>query len=344
VIKLKNQIELDFANGKSVWIKAEVAWPKSDIVPGVLLISERKNRAKTLGYYYMESKRLAKSCTHTTPLTQEELDKELAEEIKWKNYFENQNKQIETLQNNLPYLVEEQYKMHVNYSGLGGRNGFFDMRKFYQSLKIYPNEITKELIKENLPADKLESYKLDDLNKEQYPLVATLIFDKEDWDGFWTNNSKEISDGKIILTSEMVADAFFNIKIFGGTWGKIIMCNSQEGNKEIQMDLIQEVDQTYLTFPDINIHNPLFKSFGGSSIRIETDGKSYSICQMILNTEPRRLMVKLGNSYAVSWFESKNKVLLLGHMWRQSNIYPIDKLCLAEFVDTSKQQKQVHIP
>jgi hypothetical protein len=75
--QIVEQDEIDFLLNKD-WVKAYVSWKKSDIIPNVWNIYHRKS-TDWIGYFYYESKRIAKSSTHTPKISVEELLKEKEE-------------------------------------------------------------------------------------------------------------------------------------------------------------------------------------------------------------------------------------------------------------------------
>ena len=69
----KEELDL-YAKGE--WHKMVVAWKKADIIPDVLHLQRRRNASNLCGYFYKESKSLAKSCSKTPVITEEQLQKE----------------------------------------------------------------------------------------------------------------------------------------------------------------------------------------------------------------------------------------------------------------------------
>lgn len=104
---LKTGDELDFFDeDKNTWIKAQIDGIKADIVPGVLRISFRKQPGIIIGYFYYESKRIAKSCTYTKKFTQEELKLEIEEEEK---YISKSHKNKDILNRLKTFKIPKQY-------------------------------------------------------------------------------------------------------------------------------------------------------------------------------------------------------------------------------------------
>ncbi len=117
------------------------------------------------------------------------------------------------------------------------------------------------------------------------------------------------------------AHAYANIKIFNATYAKLVCKQSQTGITEIPLDNVE----SYFTFLDIKLKNPLFSSNNGFLLQIETDG-SYCIYDLIYFTPniAENILLKTGNNYTLSWFYSKNVVLFAGTIFQQSFIAPID--------------------
>lgn len=107
--------ELDFYMGKSdTYVKAQVSRKKADIVPEVLVISPRKNFGQMFGYFFWESSRLAKSCTHTKQFTPEELAEELDRETKAQQAYEAMEADLYKLRHTLPYKCPKKFIAGAN--------------------------------------------------------------------------------------------------------------------------------------------------------------------------------------------------------------------------------------
>jgi hypothetical protein len=89
-LQIVEQDEIDFLLNDN-WVKAYVFWKKSDIIPNVWNIYHRKS-TDWIGYFYYESKRIAKSSTHTPKISVEELLKEKEEKEK-KERIEKENEE-----------------------------------------------------------------------------------------------------------------------------------------------------------------------------------------------------------------------------------------------------------
>jgi hypothetical protein len=321
----KESAELDFIKTLGA-IKAQVLRKKSDIVPNVLVISPRKYQSQIFGYYYYESAQLAKSSTLTPVLTQEDLGKEKEIEAK---ATEMQRKHKEELNNVKTKLIESNsfkcYKKYEKFANQGigfcGKCGFFDITEYYQSLRFYPHPITQELINEYCEANGKEISQVDCV-----ALFGCVLFNsKYEYDVFYDSETKQIEKDSFVLG---YGDAYANIKVFGGTWGKIKI--SFEGELlEIPMNLVDE----YLTFSDITLQNPIFKSVSGGEIKIFTDGIEYTADRLIFDNPARRIINSIGNTFAVTKFPSKNLCLFLGHVWQPSFICELDQVIPVEYIE-----------
>lgn len=311
-------------------IKAQVSRKKSDIVPNVLVISPRKQFHQLFGYYYYESTQLAKSSTLTPVLTQEDLDKEKDIEAKAIEMLRKHKEELENLKTKLinsnSYKCYKKYQKFANQGiSVSGKCGFFDITEYYQSLKFYPQSITQELINEYCKDNNEKTPQVDCL-----ALFGCVLFNsKYEYDVFYDSESKQIEKDSFVLE---YGDAYANIKVFGGTWGKIKI-SFQGELLEIPMDLVDD----YLTFSDITLQNPIFKSVSGGEIKIFTDGCKYIADRIIIDNPARRLMNLLGNTFAVTKFPSKNLCLFLGHMWQPSFICELDQVIPVEYIEEKKK-------
>ncbi len=76
----------------------KVAWVKADIIPDVLHLKKRRMESELCGYYYKESKILAKSQTKTPVITDEQLKEEKEQDeraIKYRQEIHNKHNEIE---------------------------------------------------------------------------------------------------------------------------------------------------------------------------------------------------------------------------------------------------------
>ena len=150
--------EFDFLTSNNQWKKGVVCWIKADIIPDVLHIGNRNNPCISFGndvngYYYKESNRFAKSCTHTRIITQEELDEEKRQRDLLKQKIIEEDNMVTQLKKSLKMYVIKKYKSAA-YGSMCGRVGFIDTLPYYNNLKKCPFEITKQVIVELLEEEK----------------------------------------------------------------------------------------------------------------------------------------------------------------------------------------------
>ena len=72
---VKAQEEVDVFIGDE-WHQMKVAWVKSDIIPGVLHLKQRRHESDIFAYLYKESKKIAKSQTKTPVISEKQLQEE----------------------------------------------------------------------------------------------------------------------------------------------------------------------------------------------------------------------------------------------------------------------------
>lgn len=324
---VKKGTELDFIKDDGIY-KGKVCWTKSDIIPGVILIGPRScPNLNSFGYYYKESKKLAKSCTYTKIISDEELNNEKNTKEYYDKKFKEEKETIENMKKNLNYFCPKEY-LHLANKGGGicGKVGFYDLLAYYQTLKIYSQSITFELVKKlrSKNNDSVTDHELQKLTNAQNVLVAVISLSKENFDGAYGEEIKDTEEIKYhnAQTSEKCVylngcEAFFDIKIYNATYAKLSF-----GDKVIELDKVDDV----FTLSDINIDNPLFCPIGAGGFKIITDGDKLSYKFLILDSDPRHILYGFDNCYAVSWLFSKNTVLLAGNMWQPSIICSIDEL------------------
>lgn len=124
-------------------------------------------------------------------------------------------------------------------------------------------------------------------------------------------------------------DAISDIKIYSATYAKL-KCN----DKFIEMDKIGDI----FTFSDITIKNPLFISHSGFTPIICTDGTLVTYNGIYMNQSSIRIIYGFEKPCAQSWFDSKNIVLLTGHMWYPSMICKISDIVYKDCQETNKNK------
>lgn len=327
---VKKDAELDFIKDDGIY-KGKVCWTKSDIIPGVILIGPRSfPNLNSFGYYYKESKKLAKSCTYTDIISEEELNKEKNTQEYYEMKFKEEKETIQNMKKNLDYYCPKEYLHLANQSsGICGKVGFYDLLAYYQRLKIYSEPITFELVnklhsKNNDFVTDHELAESQKLTNVQNVLMAVVLLSKENFDGAYGEEIKDTEEIKYhnTQTSEKCVylngcEAFFDIKIYNATYAKLSF-----GDKVIELDKVDDV----FTLSDINIDNPLFCPICACGFYIITDGDKSSYKFLIFDSGPRHILYGFDNCYQVSWLFSKNTVLLAGNAVQPSIICSINDL------------------
>lgn len=312
--------ELDFIDNKNVAHKAEVCWTVSDVIHGVILIGPRKYpHIKSFGYYYKESKQLAKSCTYTEILTENQLKQEEIFQKDFELKVADRKIKLKQIKLDSPYVCPSNYIKFANTSsGMCGKIGCFDLRKYYKSLKFYEIPITIELLENNH-----EFFDKNKITSQEQLILCGLISVENKYDVVYGENRLNINLDGIVRLNEY--DAFSDIIIYGATYAKI-KCNDEY----VDFDF-SEVDNTFV-LNDITLQNPIFSTMSGYVLAIHTDGTHTTYNGIYIGIEPRRLLNSVDNSYALNWFESKNLILMAGHMWQPSMICKISDMINVEYV------------
>lgn len=296
---VKNNEEIDlYSDGE--WHKMIVAWIKADIIPDVLHLKKRRNKSNLCGYFYKESKNLAKSCTHTPAITEEELQKEKEIDEKAIKYREEKHKKFDEIEKSLiMYKIKEEY--YPRYSSTIKDFFFYDTLPYYQTLKL--NNDKKLIPKEEFKGPvKYEDYLTYD-NPTKCMALLAFHLNKKTADIVSIEDEYDIKNSCIALKKNY--DAFCNIKIYNATYAKL-----KSDNVNIDFDIIDSSDDNKIFgFKDINEANPIFNSVLTDNLFIETDGDKVKF-DGILMDPISRLIIKCCQNFTVIHFPSKNFVLL----------------------------------
>jgi hypothetical protein len=183
------------------------------------LIGKRKlQNINSFGYFYKESKKLAKSCTYTKIFTREELESELKLEQKIKLQFEIHNNKLKDLKAITPYLCPIEYIKFANIcSGFCGKAGFFDLRNYYKSLKFHEIPITKQwLIDNQTNFDQEKIY-----SQSELALIGSVRIGNS-YDVVFVEEQSAIDQLKgFVIGRDIKYDAISDIKIYGATYAKL---------------------------------------------------------------------------------------------------------------------------
>ncbi len=316
--------ELDFYDNNNNWIKAEVAWKKADIVPNVLCLQHRKT-ILGLGYYYIESKRLAKSATYTQLFTQEELDKEIQDEIESKKQFEEEKEIILNIRKRLPTIYFDEGKAWAKDMIIN------DLTSYYGKLNLIPQMSDEELMKKTTD---------NNINKLENVSRALLTLISENCDGAYYDSmplTLEYNSYDKIYYSQLLSgcDCICDIKVNGLTPDD---CESIKLTYNFHDDVCDGIwNGNEFIFPDFTITNPLVKPMMGTSLQIciyglKKENKDDIKCHckgIMLNIIPRKIVLENG-PWAVSKVPSKSSWLLAGHLWCPSKLVPYDEIEISE--------------
>lgn len=320
---VKDDAEMDFRLSKG-WTKAKVCWTKSDIIPGVVVIGPRKRpNLNSYGYFYKESLKLAKSCTYTPVITEEELDEEKRRKEEAQLRIDKKKAEANAWKKKIGLQVPEKYKNARGF--LLGPAAFCDTLPIYQSLEKYPEPVTLDKLKE---AGVSELKKPDKIYKLTYCSMEFVELQKK-YKVVYHNEERKIKsrDGVKEAFCLCHADAYADIKIFGATWA-YMWCGDghaypDEDFRKFEMEKVEDGDSSYFTFTDITYENPLF---GIAGLYFYTDGNLTTYKAIIFNKEVKDLFRHLGNCYEITHFPKRGRMLFRGHLWQPSYSCAYDEL------------------
>lgn len=333
--------EFDWQLEDGEWVKGGICWTKADIIPGVCVIGPRDcPNLNGWGYHYKESKRYAKASTYTHIITQEELDEEQRQKDEARERYLKRQQRIADWKQKLPRLCPKEYVRCANSGGgLCGPIAFYDILPYYLSLKRDPNETTLESILSRM--DPEDAVKIRESLKDNPTMIGLL--------GLVSQNSLKVKpkdekyevifdsgecvpeiskylkiEGKENVKSFELTDmeGFFDIRVHNATYCYL---KWKHNNREDYMINMVQKDN-YLTFEDITYDNPLFSSVKGDRLTFFTDGDKVTYKRIWMDNEPRSIFYGMENSYAISYFPSQKRVLMLGHVWQPSLGCSIDDL------------------
>ena len=316
---VKSNAELEYVSDDKVY-RAKVAWTKSDIIPGVLLIGPREcPNMNVFGYYYKESRRLQESGTDLEKVTEEQLKEEKRMKKECKKKADERDKKIKELKRSLRFY-EYSEENHVFR--------FLDTLPYYQSLKRYPTEITAGSVYDSLSDEKKKETSIDTIRNTDCCLgIYGMISEAEDYDCCWDRVELEIGEGGSVEIPA-TTDGIFDIEIKDATHARL-ECK----NDDIKISLDKKGNTFTLTNNDHN--NPLFFPTCGHPLYIVTDGSKVSMKRLWIQPEQRSILARLNEHWVPSWLK-KDKVLLLGHMKIQGNLIEKDRLVCKNILDFLK--------
>lgn len=327
--------EFDFNSHSNYWAKGVVCWTKSDIIPGVIVGGQLTHpNINGFGHIYKEDKKLAKSCTHTSFLTQDEINKQIELERIHNEYNKKLKDNVKKYTLKVGMKVPKEYRACAYTSGgFCGRMGFIDPLPFYQTLKRHPTEITLDNIKLLVGKEEADNINID--NKFELCIIANNLLDdsytnvKETADVVFTSHEQSFNN-KIVKFNKG-ANAFCDIIVYNATYA-YLWCGDGDPlnpndpsiinyNRRLNMELIN--DGVY-SFSDITYENPLFGD--ASPLYIISDGTTITYKSILINYKHMDFIHRLGNSYYISHFPKLGRILLNGLAWQPSMSFAYDEL------------------
>lgn len=304
---VKAQEEVDMLN-KGEWHKMIVAWVKADVIPGVLHLRKRRDDRGICGYFYKESKRLAKSQTKTPIITEQQLqeEKEYDERV-LKNIQEKKDRYKEIEKTLKLYKIKEEF-YHI-YAPTVKDVVFYDTLPYYQSLRLDTEQ--KIISKEDWFPEAKKTYEeyLAYSNREKgfvNLIKHTAHVRSEDKTADMVSVEDKYTDIKNCYAPlKTDYDAFYNIKIYNATYAKLV-CDY----KEIDCDVIgySVEDKQIFGFFDITEKNPIFNSTISNTIYIDTDGDEITFNGILMDFTPRHI-IKNAQKFTINHFPMKGFLL-----------------------------------
>ena len=329
VVKAREEVDL---YTKDEWHKMIVAWVKADIIPGVLHLRKRRSESNMCGYYYKESKSLAKSCTKTPVITEEQLQKEKEQDENAIKYRQEKHNKIDEVEKSLKlYKIKDEY--HSNYAPSIKDYFFYDTLPYYQSLKL--NNDKKLLSKEDFSTNMKITYEEYLLGDNKIKCLGVLAKDIKNKTADMVSIEDEYTDIKNCYQPlKTDYDAYFNIKIYNATYA-----NLKCSYKKIDCDIIDSIDDKKIFgFKDITETNPIFNSTLSDTIAIETDGDKITFDAILIDMIPRYIL-KCAQKFTVIHFPSKNFVFLADNFFGSTMPFPYERIEETQHISSYKLKK-----
>jgi hypothetical protein len=312
--------EMDFYSNKyKTWVKAQIAWLKSDVIPGVMNITHRKTNYG-LGYYYKESTKLAKSSTYTTRYTEEEINEEMKQEDEAREKKENENIKINDILNTLDKMV---------YNCID----VYDYIPYYRKLNLTDKIVTFEEFRDG--GLNIEKWKDNDI----FIKIFGTLFLRPEIDGIYFTDTKSLMYNEYSKSYycdlNSGGDCCYDIKINGLDKNKvdkiIVDCNGEEVSEAIWNN-----NENCFVFKDFTKKYPLIHTMSGASIRLVFNGLKEDAKNIIVKYNailfsiiPHKIIM-INNGYAVTYIKSKDSYLFAGHYWNPSIILKTEKIKILE--------------
>ena len=317
---VKAQEEVDFFH-KDKWHQMIVAWVKADIIPGVLHIKQRRNDYDLCGYFYKESKKLAKKQTKTSVITEKQLQEENEHDEIIRKHKQKRRDSIKEVEKTLKlYKIKDEF--HNCYDPIIKKMFFYDTLPYYQSLKL--NNDNKLIPKEDWDPKAPVTYEeylaksnhdkcLTKLVREMRPRGTSDMVSIED-------EYTDIKNCRAPLKTNY--DAFYNIKIYNATYARL-KCDY----KEVDCDVIDySIDNKKIFgFFDITEKNPLFNSTIAETMYFETDGDKITFEGILMDYLPRYIL-KCSQLFTVNHFPTKGFVIKCNTFCGPTMPYPYERI------------------
>lgn len=292
--EIKAGTKLDFYY-KNEWVQAKVAWMKSDVTEGVMLLDEL-HRAISYGYFHKYSKRVQKLNTHTPVLNENEIKEEC------ETTYDKCTLYISKFKNILPRYAVKNIN-NENYI-------FYDIRIIYDNLTQEQIEITDEVL--------LNTGKLKEGTDLSTMSNTTKLYI---WFNLYKNIHVAYRSNKIVPQNNIgyfdtKCDAIFDIKVKNATYAVYSPKNGCIEGTIQNIPLIKDGNDFILE--GATYDTPLFRSMSGDTHSIKTDGNVIEYKELLL--EPNSGTIFTGfNSHGISWL-SNDTIIMLGHLWMPSAI------------------------
>ena len=311
---VKPQEEVDVFIGDE-WHQMKVAWVKSDIIPGVLHLKQRRHESDIFAYLYKESKKIAKSQTKTPVISEKQLQEEQEFDERIRKERQERKDAIKEIEKTLKlYKIKDEF--HNLYDPIIKKMFFYDTLPYYQSLTLNAD---KKLIPKEDWSSKAR------ITHEEYLALSNrekgmlkLVIDPADMVSM-EDEYTDIKNCQAPLTPDY--DAFYNIKIYNATYARL-KCD----NKEIECDVIESIDDKKIFgFFDITEKNPIFNSALANTMYFETDGDKITFDGILMEYIPR-YVIKMAQLFTVNHFPSKGFVIKCNTFMGPTMPYPYERI------------------
>lgn len=303
--------EIDCQTHKG-WVKAEIINIKCDITPRVLDVVPRGSATKNsifvpmvsgFGYIHQDSRKFAKSCTHTPKITEQQL----CQEKKIKQRIEQDRKKKEKWFNDWG-------KTHTKWKVFGKTNEFYNPLEYYITLRKNHTNWSDKAIIDLCIHDRKQNINMSYLST--LTTVKRLIFPMtiKDCDVCFKTKSYTVKDESIVMLN---SDAICNIRVFEANKAVLLLRHS---SIRIELKKIKGVH----TLPDITYDNPLFPMVGmDDPFEIETDGKYATMDHIFITVDKYVKFCQISSIWAISMFPSCQSMLIAHHMGGTVHMVPL---------------------